>query len=242
MMKCTDVYRYLFQYALEKLPAGVKADVEAHIKTCPACKDIVTALRNLIPYLPKGRVGEIAHYNIEFPFREVGYSNHGRHIENAGQMNAILEKNGGCIPEGEHWWRFGASKDLTLLGMFDTEGEEIEYIIQESENPRTFVYEVRKLRGIYDPIHWNREVFEDHTGLYCPKQSYEAPNLYTGRISNTFGSDANSGIYVALPKDATNIRIKRGNGVIECGPYQFVYSQRYVLESEALWLEYTYNM
>lgn len=242
IMKCADAYRYLFQYALDKLPAGVKADVANHLETCPACRDIVTALRNLIPHLPKGRVGEITHYNIEFPFQEIGYSNHGQHFENAGQHNAILEKNGGCIPEDMRWSCNAATKELALLGIFDAEGEEMEYVIGDSPNPSTYLYDVRKLRRIYDPIHWNREVFADHTGIYCPKQSYEAPNLYIGRVSNAFGADVNSGIYIALPKEATNIRIKRGNGVIECGPYQFVYTQRYVLESETLWLEYTYNM
>lgn len=241
-MNCKDVYRYLFQYALEKLPAGVKADVAKHVEGCPACKDIVTALRNLIPHLPQGRVGEITHYNIEFPFQEIGYSNQGMHLGNAEQINAMLDENGGCLPKGTHLSRSGATKELTLLGMFDAEGDEMEYVIEDSPNSSNYLYDVRKLRRIYDPIHWNREVFEDHTGIYRPKQSYDAPNLYTGRVSNAFGVDANSGIYIALPKEATNIRIKRGNGVIDCGPYQFVYSQRYVLDSESLWLEYTYNM
>lgn len=241
-MKCADANRYLFQYALEKLPADVKADVAKHIETCPACRDIVTALRDLIPHLPVGRVGELTHYNIAFPFAEIFYSNCGRHLENAELLNASLQRNGGRVPEGENWWGGGATKQFVISGMFDAEGEEMEYEIENTPNSENYRYQVRKLRKVYDPIHWERTVFKDNTGIYRPRQSYEAPNLYNGRVSNALGSDANSGIYVALPKEVTNIRLKRGNGVIDCGTYQFVYSQRYVLESESLWLEYTYNM
>ena len=242
IMNCADVYRYLFQYALEKLPAGVKADVANHIEGCPACRDIVTALRNLIPHLPAGRVGEITHYNISFPFIGICYNSTGTHLENADLLNASLERNGGRIPEGENWWGGGASKKFAILAMFDAEGEETEYEIEEASTSENYRYQVRKIRKVYDPIHWERTVFEDNTGIYRPRQSYEAPNLYTGRASNGIGSDANGGIYVALPREATNIRLKRGNGVIDCGTYQFVYVQRYVLESETLWLEYTYNL
>lgn len=241
MMKCADVSRYLFQYALEKLPADVKADVAKHIEACPACRDVVTALRNLIPHLPEGRVGEITHYSISFPASNLCYSSCGKHLENAGLLNASLQRNGGCVPEGENWWGGGATKQFAVLGMFDAEGEEMEYVITDAPNPENYRYQVRKLRKVYDPIHWERTVFEDHTDVYRPRQSYEAPNLYVGRVSNALGNDANSGIYIALPKEATNIRLRRGSGVIDCGTYQFVYVQRYVLESEALWLEYTYN-
>lgn len=241
-MKCADAKRYLFQYALEKLPADVKTDVAKHIETCSACRDIVTTLRNLIPHLPTGRVGEVTHYNITFPTSNICYSSTGRNIENAELRNACLQRNGGCIPEGENWWSGGASKNFSIVGMFDAEGEEMEYVITEAPNPDNYHYQVRKLRKVYDPIHWERSVFEDHTDIYRPKQSYEAPNLYTGRISMGLGADANGGIYIALPREATNIRLRRGSGVIDCGTYQFVYVQRYVLESEALWLEYTYNM
>lgn len=241
MMKCAEVSRYLFQYALEKLPADVKADVAKHLETCTACRDIVTALRNLIPHLPTGRVGENTHYTIDFPFAELCYSSVGRHLENAELLNASLQRRGGRVPEGENWWRSGATKQLAILGMFDAEGEEMEYEIEDVANSDKYRYQVRKLRKVYDPVHWVHTVFADHTGVYRPRQSYEAPNLYTGRVSNLLGSDANSGIYIALPREATNIRLKRGNGVIDCETYQFVYVQRYVLESEALWLEYTYN-
>ena len=241
IMKCAEVSRYLFQYALEKLPADVKADVAKHIETCPACRDIVTALRNLIPHLPKGRVGEVTHYNITFHSIDICYSNTGKNLENAELLNASLQRNGGRVPEGENWWGGGASKNFSLLGMFDAEGEEMEYVITDAPNPDNYHYQVRKLRKVYDPIHWERSVFEDRTDIFRPKQSHEAPNLYTGRVSMGLGADANGGIYVALPKEATNIRLRRGSGVIDCGTYQFVYVQRYLLESESLWLEYTYN-
>lgn len=243
IMKCTDAHRYLFQYAMDKLPAGVNADMAAHLETCPACRDIVTALRNLIPHLPAGRVGELTHYNIDFPSIDICYSSIGKNLINSERLNEILAENNGCVPEGERWWGGGATKEFPILAMFDREGDEIEYVICENKDrPANYRYDVRKLRKVYDPIHWEHTVFADHTDVYKPKASYEAPNLYSGRAGNALGNDANTGIYIALPGNATNIRLKRGNGVIECGPYQFVYAQRYVLENETLWLEYTYNL
>ena len=242
IMKCTEIYRYLFQYAMDKLPAELKTEVAAHIETCSACSDIVTALRNLIPHLPEGRVGELTHYNIDFPEINICYSNVGSHYENAEILNEILDKNNGCVPEGEIWFGGGSGTGVSLLAMFDNEGFPMEYIISEGWNSEHYRYDVRKLRKIYDPINWGHSVFEDKIGYDKPQQSYDAPNLYTGRVSNALGNNGNSGIYIALPTNATNVRIKRGNGVIDCGPYQFVYSQRYVIDSETLWLEYTYNM
>ena len=45
-----------------------------------------------------------------------------------------------------------------------------------------------------------------------------------------------------IPAEAENIRIKKGNGVIDCGGYKAVYADRYVGADETIWLEYTFTM
>lgn len=54
------------------------------------------------------------------------------------------------------------------------------------------------------------------------------------------GVNAKSGLYLAIPAGAKNIRIRRGNGVIDAGAYRFAFSERYVAEDECLRLEFTY--
>ena len=44
------------------------------------------------------------------------------------------------------------------------------------------------------------------------------------------------------PENATNIRMKRGNGVLECGKYKFIYVDRYVTYEESIRAECTFNM
>ena len=49
-------------------------------------------------------------------------------------------------------------------------------------------------------------------------------------------------MYVAIPAHAKNIRIKRGNGVIDCGTFKFAYVDRYVAEDEQIALDFTYTL
>ncbi len=247
IMECTNICKYLFQYAKGELPEAVKTTVKTHLEHCPACRDIVTALKALIPYLPVGRPGETTHYSITIPSIKRTFSSTGCCMSNAEKLNAVLEKNNSCVPEGEQWIGGGTNNNFNLLAMFDNEGNEMEFEISahgadDRYGINHYRYNVRKLRKIYFPLMWDNSVFEDGDDYYFPKQSYEAPNLYKGNVNNQFGADVNSGIYIAIPKNVSNVRVKRGNGVIDCGTYQFVYAQRYVNESETIWLEYSYNI
>lgn len=54
------------------------------------------------------------------------------------------------------------------------------------------------------------------------------------------GQAVKSALYQAIPANAENIRIKRGNGVIDCGTYKFAYVDRYVTEEERISLDYSF--
>jgi len=61
-----------------------------------------------------------------------------------------------------------------------------------------------------------------------------------GKIQNHYGNNVKSGLYLAIPSSGKNIRIKKGNGVIDAGPYKFAFSDRYVTEDETIKLECSY--
>ena len=67
-------------------------------------------------------------------------------------------------------------------------------------------------------------------------------NVYHGSTFNYFGGHVKSALYVAIPANAKNIRINRGNGVIDCGTFKFAYVDRYVAEDEQLALDFTYTL
>ena len=69
-----------------------------------------------------------------------------------------------------------------------------------------------------------------------------APNLYEVNSCSYMGVDAKVAIYTTLPENAVNIRVKRGNGVLECGKYKFIYADRYVAEDEGIHAECTFNL
>lgn len=162
------------------------------------------------------------------------------HVEKSDCLNKILAENGGKIPEGINWQLdFGSTRAFTAQAFFDNEGHSLEF--QTVENSATNIRNrICKLVKIYDPLFRVCMVMQDEFDYYAPQKAKEAPNLYTGKVSNALESSALEGLYVAIPKDASNVRIQRGNGVIDCETYQFVYSCRYV-ENETHRLEYSYN-
>ena len=97
------------------------------------------------------------------------------------------------------------------------------------------------------PINWGCTVYynekEDTSWKSANiKKSESAPNLYEAKTLNYFGSNVKSALYVALPEKATNIRMIRGNGVLDCGKYKFLYVDRYVTADEGIFAECTFNM
>lgn len=51
------------------------------------------------------------------------------------------------------------------------------------------------------------------------------------------GVNAKSEMYIAIPHNAENVRVKRGNGMIDCGTYKFICAERYVTEQERIVVE-----
>ena len=87
---------------------------------------------------------------------------------------------------------------------------------------------------------WNYCAFLNKVAGGYIRSSKEAPNLYYGSFNNSLGGNAKSALYQAITKDAENIRIKRGNGVIDCNTYKFAYVDRYVTDEETMRLEYSF--
>jgi len=73
-------------------------------------------------------------------------------------------------------------------------------------------------------------------------KSSDAPGLYVGHQLNNLGKAAKCGLFTFLPEGATNIRIKKGSGVLDLPGAKFAYSQRYTSEDERIDLSFTFNM
>jgi hypothetical protein len=49
-------------------------------------------------------------------------------------------------------------------------------------------------------------------------------------------------LFHAVPKEAENIRIKRGNGVHDCSTCKFAYVDRYVADDDRIRLDYSFQI
>ena len=77
---------------------------------------------------------------------------------------------------------------------------------------------------------------------YVPSE--EAPGLFLGDAGETFnvGTPMKTMRYQAVPANAKNIKIRRGNGVIDCDTYRFAYSDRFICDDDKIALEYTFEL
>jgi len=135
---------------------------------------------------------------------------------------------------------FGYNGDKGFLALFDNNGNEIEYEdkLVNVDNNYHRVY-LKLDENTPNPL----EQLTVYNGDYLTyAQTKEAPNLYHIKYCNYFGNPVYTGLFTAIPKEATNIRIKKGNGVIDCGTYKFAYVRRYVEENEGIHIEATFNL
>jgi RNA polymerase sigma-70 factor (ECF subfamily) len=245
IMTCREVYSLLFVYAKNIISPEDKSAVEEHIVSCKECDNIAKALRNLIPKMTFEPYGdERLHYLIEFMVnggKELlsyfGCSDDMRNV--CEKYNEILKKNDGYIPEGENWFNFCYDTVFEPIGEFDNDGNKIEYEIYINGNKRVRYTRMKKIF----PIQWHNEVvmtFDINRFPY--EKSKDAPSLYKGYIANGFGCDVRSSIYLAIPENASNIRIKSGNGIHNCGTYKFAYSEQYVTATEDIHMLCTFNI
>lgn len=237
-MKCNDIIKYLFIYANETITDDAKKLVEAHLKECKRCKDIVDSLKKLIPTMTFAPEDTHTHFIINFPELNICYVGVRNEIEGVDTMNEMIKKWDGIIPDDYYWFGQGFTKGNELLAIFDNEGNEIEFVKfdETSTHFRTKATKVKKAfkyMWLYSVINYNNE-------QKPIRRSKEAPNLYYGNMSNAMGAECKSALYQAVSGNAENLRIKRGNGIIDCGAFKFPYSDRYLTEDEVIRLEFSF--
>jgi len=244
-----EAYALLYQYAMNKITSEDKSAVEAYIKTDEEAANIAEALRELHGNLTYARDDEMTHYNI-FVNLESGdrllFSNISYHMENHKEMNEYLEKYDGYTPPDGHWFESGSDSN-PADAVFDNNGNRVEmntWYPEEGVNHHR--QNAKKMKKIFYPVHWKYMFYHDKNRAIDMLGNYEkldiAPNLYKAHIMNHFGGDIKSALYLALPENAVNIRMKRGNGVLECGKYKFLYVDRYVAADEGIHAECTFNL
>lgn len=241
IMNCSDIYEMLFMYAKGTIQAEDKVKVYEHIKNCKKCADIVFALKRLIPAMTFAKDDETSHFLISFPDINIEYVGVSSFVdsETAEQLNKQLSSWNGKIPDTEEWGNSGHGSNAKIAAVYDNEGNRIEVAEYNDPHISGFVH-VRnmELKKVFSPVYWNYTVYRINKNSVV--QSKEDPNLHVGHLNNTFGQCVKSALYQAIPKESKNIRIRRGNGLIDCDTYSFAYVDRYVAEDEKIVLEYTY--
>ena len=96
-------------------------------------------------------------------------------------------------------------------------------IVENPNNPNIVEVVYTRIKKIF-PVHCISSVALS-TGNQLVKPAPEAPNLFKGKLENAMGVKGKSGLYIAIPGNAKNIRIQKGNGVIYAGPYNFAFSR-----------------
>ena len=241
-MNCTEIYKYMFVYALGRISAENAKKVEEHIKNCKRCADVVSALKRLIPHMNFGLDDETAHFSIEFPDLDLSFTGIRYEHPNFEAINRQLEIWRGIIPE-ERMMIDGRFNQYTeLLGRFDNDGNEIGFELIDGANgcksvKITYVEKYYRYMWRYDVYFKSNPMIKKSSSVSISK---EAPDLRYGYMVNMLEACAKSALYQAIPADASNVRIRRGNGMIDCQSYKFAYVDRYVVEDERIVLEYSY--
>ena len=246
-----EAYILLYQYAKSHISNEDKAAVEEYMKTDEESKNIMEALKELHSKLTYARDDETTHYNITFKLNDgvsVCYSNVSYHMENHKEMNEYLEKYDGNTPPDGHWFEIDSSLN-TCLAVFDNEGNRMEMnIFYPSESDKKYNRRnAKKIKKIFYPMHWCYSVYYTESSenpISCIKKSLLSANLYEAKTFNYFGNNTpvKSALYLALPEKSENIRMIRGNGVIDCGKYKFLYADKYVMGEDGIIAECTYNL
>ena len=245
IMNCKDFELYLFGYARNLKNIVNRTDLKNHVESCPKCSAIVSALKKLNPHLPEVIENKYNHVLIIFPTggeTDLTYCYGLETItaEKAEKGNIRTEELKKLINEGKLIYTKDTDegkKRTNLPIRFDQEGNQFYELTCDGQ------WEVTKKH--YAPINYAYMCL--HNGMFCkPDRDYERPsennpNIMECRLENNFGPEVFSSLYLAMPKTAKNIRMIRGNGVIDCGEYLFAYVSRHVAEGERIVVEYTYE-
>ena len=247
-LECMNFYGELFQYAKGYLDSELRGAIEQHTKDCSQCENIVGALKAIMPYLETELDGDEHdnYYFINFMTAHgclafTGYSNIFS-PEQVKYYNDMFEKSGGKITDENGFINNGQDADSKKLSSYTNDGGKVEFEVVESDRFPNHVRIIQKTMPKVSPVHWTHGVnlrVSEHGHVI--RQSKEAPNLFNGYAANNLGKASKCGIFIPLPDDANNIRIKKGSGVLELEGYKFAYSQRFTAEYERMELEFTFN-
>lgn len=245
VMECTDIKKYLFMYALGKTSAERSKEIEEHVKECEVCSKVLTALKNLIPYINVDDDVEYAHCLVHIPEIDAIYIGI-RSRENHEEINKKLKELNGDISKEENMMRSVWGKIAELKCYFDHDGNELPWRIIGEDETHNYA-KVDRIERVYEnnwqycmltsPTEAEKKLFD-----YVPSE--EVPGLYYGDAGETFnvGTPMKTMRYQAVPANAKNIKIRRGNGVIDCDTYKFAYSDRFIYDDDKIALEYTFEL
>ena len=247
-----EAYALLYQYAKGHISSEDKTMVENYIKTDAEAANIAEALKELHGKLTFAGDYLMTHRNIWLGLKSgdsvcYGYMGSPISKEFCEKANAYLEANDGNTPPNEKWFDSGWN-GKGAIAQYDNEGNRLEKEIYQrnEENDYSRAY-IKKMKKMYYPINSvNSICYYEKSDISFDAQNIKkldtAPNLYEASIQNWLGNNAKSGLYIMLPENAVNIRISRGNGVLECGKYKFLYVDRYVTSDEGVHAECTFNL
>ena len=243
-----EAYSLLYQYAKNQISNEDKTAVEEYMKTDGESKNIAEALRQLHPKLTYAREDETTHHQIEFRLNNGDRILHclsTSTIEDYQRRNEYLQEHDGYTPENEKWFQQGYDIGTSYITIFDNEGNKIESeefsYNAASDHHRIYM---KRMNKVFPVQYTNTVYYTEKKNLKgsAIEKSEKAPNLYEAKTGNFYGNNVKSALYLALPEKASNIRMIRGNGVIDCGTYKFIYADRYVTADEGIFAECTFNM
>jgi len=248
IMNCKEVYAYLFQYAKNKISGHEKEEVEKHINICKDCRDITQSLAELTKYISPAQEKEHRNYVVHFQLPEFSleYVTVNMEVENYQEINAKIEEWEGEIPFDSIYLRYPGfnfaftQADFTreMLAEFGDNGFRLPF--EEIERDDNFVkYRYTKMNKINNP-HELAIVYKSNEKKLKP--SVEHPDLIYGYGQNWARRECGGkiGVYLAIPSNAKNLRIKQGDSVADCGAYKFICADRHVLYNEHVTVNCSY--
>ena len=247
-MNCKETYAYLHQYAKGKISEREKEEVEKHINVCKSCRDIADSLIELEKYLNNIPVQEKEHRNyvahFQLPEDSLEYVTVFMEAENREAINKKIEEWDGNIPfdsiymPGLNFTFTQMDFKREMLAEFGDDGFRLEF--EEIERSENYIkYRYTKGNKLRDP--------HELAIVYMLKErklnpSVEHPDLIYGYAKNWARRENGGkiGVYLAVPSNAKNLRIKQGDNIINCGAYKFVCADRHVLYNEHVTVNCSY--
>ncbi|MBQ8382535.1 MAG: sigma-70 family RNA polymerase sigma factor [Clostridia bacterium] len=225
----------LFLYAKGLLSHEKLAEVEGHLATCPTCRRMANAMKKLVQKLTFGPEDEHSRLLIHFPEEKVIYGGLAVPFPNAEEINVRLKEIDGNLPAMDFMIYDEGEGEIRLLA--DNCGSEFPYTKVTKDGEKYL--DIHHVDRIY-PCQWFYFVWEvDET--VTTERAKEAYNLYRCKVTQgAVRTEQKDMYYQAIPEKAENIRMKRGNGIIECDGVRFAYADNFISEGDTLRLEYSY--